>query len=68
MPGSLDKNLERAKQAERQVSRVDRITATTGPNIKSEIDAILNEGWNLIQIVRIGTNTFAIYTRPKRQR
>lgn len=50
-----------------QVSRVDKLTAITGPNIKAELDAILELGWNLIGIYDIGANTFAVYQRPKRQ-
>ena len=62
--GSLDIS---KNEAVPQVARLDKITSTTGPNIKVELDDILKNGWNLIAFHDIGGNTFAIFTRPKRQ-
>ena len=61
--GTLNK-----KQIPHLVSRVDKLTATAGPALKDEIDAILELGWELIIIKDIGANTFAFYTRPKGQK
>jgi len=49
------------------VCRVEKIDGNTGPNIKAELDAVLDQGWNLIDVFTKGTNTFAVFTRPKRQ-
>ena len=64
MQGSLDGGKQRVPK---QVARVDKLTATAGPALKTELDAILNKGWNLIAIHDIGGDVFAFYTRPKRQ-
>ena len=50
-----------------KVCRVEKIDGNTGPSIKTELDAILNDGWELIDVFSKGTNTFAVFTRPKRQ-
>jgi hypothetical protein len=64
MAGSLDQDKQREP---RLAARVDKLTNTTGPTIKDEVEAILDKGWNLIAIHDISGNTFAFYTRPKRQ-
>jgi hypothetical protein len=64
--GTLDPQPEQAK-AVPQVSRLEKIDGNTGPNIKTELDAVLDDGWNLIDVFTKGTNTFAVFTRPKRQ-
>jgi len=51
-----------------QVSRFDKLDSPfTGPNMKPQLDAILELGWNLIGIYNINGNDFAVYTRPKKQ-
>lgn len=64
MAGSLDTVKQSVPQ---QVSRLEKIDGNTGPTIKAELDAILIEGWNLIDVFSKGANTFAVFTRPKRQ-
>lgn len=51
----------------KQVCRIEKVDGNTGPNIKAELDAILDQGWNLIDVFSKGNNTFAVFTRPKRQ-
>ena len=52
---------------QKQVSRIEKIDSNTGPNIKAELDVVLAEGWNLVDVFNKGTNTYAVFTRPKRQ-
>jgi hypothetical protein len=63
--GSLGKS--NSSQVPPLVSRVEKIDSNTGPLIKAEIDAILELGWNLIDVFTKGNNTFAVFTRPKKQ-
>ena len=51
-----------------QVSRIEKIDGNIGPAIKVELDAVLIEGWRLIDVFSKGANTFAVFTRPKRQK
>ena len=65
MAGSLDSFKQSVPE---QVSRVDKLDAPlTGPGIKTQLDAILELGWNLIGIYLINGDNYAVYTRPKRQ-
>jgi hypothetical protein len=64
--GTLDRLPEQGDTLP-QTSRVDKLTAITAPTIKAELDAILELGWYLNGIYDIGANTFAVFTRPKRQ-
>lgn len=64
--GTLDEQPEQGKTAP-QVCRIEKIDGNTGPNIKAELDAVLELGWNLIDVFNKGNNTFAVFTRPKRQ-
>lgn len=56
-----------ATQSPKQVSRIEKIDSNTGPGIKAELDAVLDQGWDLIDVFAKGNNTFAVFTRPKRQ-
>ena len=49
------------------VSRIEKIDGNTGPTIKAELDAVLEQGWQLIDVFTKGSNTFAAFTRPERQ-
>lgn len=49
------------------VSRMLKLAGNTAPAIKAELDPILDDGWTLIDVFTKGTNTFAVFTRPKRQ-
>ena len=61
--GSLDEN-----RVPELTSRVDKLDAPfTGPDIKAQLDAILELGWNLTGIYLINGDDYAVYTRPKRQ-
>ena len=52
----------------KQVCRFLKLTTPfTGPNMKDDIDVILDEGWNLTGIYLIQGNDFAVFTRPKKQ-
>ena len=62
---SLDKNA--STQVPPQVCRVKKITQTTAQDIKAKLDTTMNLGWYLNQIVTIGSDQFAIFTRPKNQ-
>ena len=65
MAGSLDGIKQSVPE---QTSRVDKLDAPyTAPGIKSQLDAILELGWNLIGIFLIQGNEFAVFTRPKKQ-
>ena len=52
----------------KQVCRFLKLSAPfTGPNMKDDIDAILDEGWSLNGIYLINGDQFAVFTRPKKQ-
>ncbi len=42
-------------------------TPFTGPNMKADINDILDEGWTLVGIYLIDGNNFAVFQRPKKQ-
>lgn len=50
-----------------QVCRIEKIDSNTGPGIKAELDAVLEQGWRFENAFTKGNNTFAVFTRPKRQ-
>ena len=39
----------------------------TGPNMRDDINAVLDEGWLLLGIYLIDGDNFAVFTRPKKQ-
>jgi len=52
----------------KQVCRFLKLTAPfTGPNMKDDINLILDEGWNLNGIYLIQGSDYAVFTRPKKQ-
>jgi len=51
-----------------QVCRFLKLTAPfTGPNMRDDINAILDQGWLLQGIYLINGDNFAVFTRSKRQ-
>ena len=50
------------------VSRVEKIDGNNQAQIKNELDRILTRGWQLVDIFTKGSNTFAVFSRPKRQK
>lgn len=64
--GTLDEQSEEGRVIP-QTCRIEKVDGNTGPAIKAELDAVLEQGWNLIDVFTKGPNTFAVFTRPKRQ-
>jgi hypothetical protein len=51
-----------------QVCRFLKLTAPfTGPNMRDDINTILELGWRLNGIYTINAEFWAVFTRPKRQ-
>ena len=50
-----------------QVCRLDKLDGNTAPTIRDEINLILAEGWMFETVFTKGSNTFALFTRPKQQ-
>jgi len=43
-------------------------TPFTGPNMRDDINVVLDKGWTLIGIYLIDGKDFAVFQRPKRQK
>jgi hypothetical protein len=63
--GSLDLS---KNETPKQVCKFLKLSAPfTGPNMRDDINNVLDEGWNLNGIYIINGDDFAVFTRPKRQ-
>ena len=52
----------------KQICRFLKLTTPfTGPNMKDDINLVLDEGWDLNGIYLIQGSDFAVFTRPKKQ-
>ena len=66
--GTLD-TLPEEPNAVPQVCRFLKMTAPfTGPNMRDDINVVLEEGWRLSGIYLIDGDNWAVFTRPKRQK
>jgi hypothetical protein len=60
--------LDGGQLIDKQVCRFLKLTAPfTGSNMRSDINAVLDEGWHLVGIYLINGDNFAVFTRPKKQ-
>jgi hypothetical protein len=60
--------LDAEQLVEQQVCRFLKLTAPfTGPNMRDDINNVLNEGWKLNTIALINGDYFAVFVRPKKQ-
>ena len=60
--------LDDTNQLPKQTSRFLKLTAPfTGPNMRDDINAVLDQGWNLIGIYLIDGDYFAVFVRPKKR-